>query len=132
MGVDKYPKTLQEAYQILQNYKFDAQNYQYPINNTSGGKDFINNGQGNNKDATNITNWNFWKKGHYKIDFPDKNTETDTDADASRQSGSATGTNVIRYAIVMLQEGVHGGEFDGDGMFSALSFFNVGHELMQK
>ena len=93
--------------------------------------DFINNGQGNNKDATNITCWNCWKKGHYENECPDKKTETDTDADASRQSGSATGTNGIRDAIVMLQEGVHGGEFDGDDMFSAFSFFNVGHEPMQ-
>ena len=58
MGFDKNPKTLQEAYQILYHYKFDARNYQPPINNNSGGIALINNGYGIKKDDTKITYWN--------------------------------------------------------------------------
>ena len=44
---------------------------------------FVNNIQGNKKDATNITCWNFQNKGHYSNYFPDKKNDTDTDANAS-------------------------------------------------
>ena len=128
VGVEKYSKTLQEAYRILKNYKFDAQNYQTPINNTSGGMDFINNGHGIMKDTTKITLWNCQKKVHYENDCPDKKTGDSTDTDASRKSDSTNMTNGIWYATVMLQEGVHDGEFYGKDMFSAFSFFNAGHE----
>ena len=43
MGVEKYPMTIQEAYHILKHYKFESQNYQTPINNTSGDITFVNN-----------------------------------------------------------------------------------------
>ena len=56
---------------------------------------FIKNGQGNKKDAMNITFWKFRNKGHYAKDFPDKKGGTGTDADASRQSVSAHATNGI-------------------------------------
>ena len=129
MGVDKYPKTLQESYHILQHYKFDARDYQSRINKTSGGMAFINNGQGNKKDATNITLWNFQKKWHYANDCPDKNN--DNDDDSSRQSVRANVTNWIWDETVMLQESVHVGEFDLYDVFSTLSFFNELHEIMQ-
>ena len=54
MGVDKYPKTLQEDYYILHHYNFYDREYKSPINNTSGGMDFINNGHGIKKNATKI------------------------------------------------------------------------------
>ena len=92
---------------------------------------FVNNGQDNKKDSTNITLWRFQKKGHYANDLPYKNTKTGTNADTSRQSDSANPTNGIRYATFMIQEGVNGGEFDGYDVFSALYFFNAGHEHMK-
>ena len=54
MGVDKDPKTLQEAYHILNHYKFDAQNYQSPTNNNIGVMALIDNGHGIKKDYTKI------------------------------------------------------------------------------
>ena len=71
------------------------------------------------------------RRAIYKNYCPEKKTKTNTDADASRQSESAKEINGIRDSIVMLQEGVHGGKFDGDYVFSVLSFFNAVHEPIQ-
>ena len=71
------------------------------------------------------------RRAIYENDCPDKKTETDTDNDAPRKYVSANMTNRIRDTTVMLQEGVHDGEFDGDETFSAFSLFSTGHEPMK-
>ena len=65
----------------MQHYKFDARNYQSPINNTSRVMAFINNVYDIKKGATKITFWNCGNKVHYAKDYPDKNTDNDTDTD---------------------------------------------------
>ena len=105
MVVENTQRLYKNPNPIFQRYKFDAQNYQDTINNTSGGMSFINNRHGIKKDATRITFWNCQKKGNYANDLPDKNADTDTDS--SRQSGSLNVTGVILNTTVMLQEGVN-------------------------
>jgi hypothetical protein len=63
---DKWPKTLDEAYNILVHWKQDPKNLMQVLGSTSDGVSFVNIGDDDKqKDHSHITCFNCGKKGHY-------------------------------------------------------------------